>query len=64
MPPRRFYIKFSGSAWDVPAETPEEAVEYVRKSGYENYATTSALEIGVDVDELGWPIEKQEPGKP
>lgn len=58
-PERRFYIKFSGSAFDIRAETPEQAVAQIRKI-LDCYATITTLEIGKDVDELGWPIRKEE----
>lgn len=51
----RYYIKFSGSAWDISGETPEAAVKSIG-SHLECYATISAYEIRKDVDELGWPI--------
>jgi hypothetical protein len=58
-PKRRFYLKFSGSAFGIEADTPEQAVEQIRKI-LDCYATITTLEIGVDVDELGWPIRKEE----
>lgn len=55
---RRFYVKFSGAAFGIEGSTPEEAIAQVRKIA-EVYASFHALEIGVDVDEQGWPIERE-----
>jgi hypothetical protein len=52
---KRYYIKFSGSAFDVPAPSPELAWEQIR-GHLDVYCTPTILEIGVDVDELGYPL--------
>jgi predicted alpha-1,6-mannanase (GH76 family) len=56
---RRFYLKIQGSAWDVRAETPEAAIEQIKKI-LDCYCTVSASEIGVDCDEAGWAIPDAE----
>lgn len=55
-----YYIKITGSAWDVEAATPEEAIDLLRNCTHA-YCSFTALEIGKDVDDKGWPIEKINP---
>jgi hypothetical protein len=56
---RQFYIKFSGSAFGLTADSPEQAWEQIRKN-LDVLCTPNILEIGKDVDELGWPIRKDQ----
>jgi hypothetical protein len=55
---KRFYIKISGSAWDIQASTPSEAEKAIKDYLY-CYCSMHVLEIGKDVDEKGWPIQNQ-----
>ena len=55
---RRFYIKFSGSAFDVKAETPEDAWKQIRDILYV-YSSHYVQEIGKDCDELGYEYPKE-----
>jgi hypothetical protein len=52
---KRYYLKISGSAWNIQADSPEAAIKQVRDYLHA-YCTVSALEIGVDVDENGYDI--------
>ena len=52
----RYYIKISGSAFNIEGETPEEALEII-KTHLHVYCHFQILEIGKDVDENGWPIK-------
>lgn len=54
---KQFYIKISGSAFGIEANDEKEAIEQVKKIAA-CYCSFTALEIGKDVDELGYPIEK------
>ena len=54
----RYYIKISGGAFDVAGKTPAEAWDAIR-AHCEVYCTPTILEIGKDVDEQGWPIDKK-----
>lgn len=53
----RYYIKISGAAWDIQGNTPDEAINSIRKIS-EVYCNFRALEIGKDCDELGYEIRK------
>jgi len=50
----RFYIKISGSAL-IEADTADTAIKSI-KSIASVFCIMTALEIGKDVDELGYPI--------
>lgn len=50
---KRYYLKITGSAWDVRATTPEEAIDQIRVHAH-NYCSITALEIGVECDENGY----------
>ena len=54
---KRYYIKFSGAAWNISASTPDEAWKQIRKN-LDCYCSPQFLEIGKDCDESGWPIKK------
>lgn len=56
-PQRLFYLKISGGAMNIPANNPEEAIAMI-KNHMHCYCFVQVLEIGVDVDECGWPITK------
>lgn len=55
---KRYYIKISGSAWDIQADSPEAAWKQIREH-CEAYCFYNVLEIGKDVNELGWPLKKE-----
>jgi hypothetical protein len=55
---KRFYIKFSGAAWDIRAESPEQAWKDIRDYLY-CYCTSDIQEINVDCDELGYKVLPQ-----
>ena len=52
---KRYYIKISGAAWDIQADTPEQAWESIKNFVY-CYVSHDCQEIGVDCDELGYKI--------
>jgi hypothetical protein len=55
----RYYVKISGSIWNMKAESRTDAEQQASKLPCLGaYCSVQALEIGKDVDELGWPIPK------
>lgn len=50
-----YYIKISGSAWGIEATTKEAAINEVKKIAHV-YCHFTALEIGKDVDDNGYPL--------
>ena len=50
----KYYIKFTGAAWDIEAPSKSEAVRLIEKIMH-CYCSPTAYEIGKDVDEYGYP---------
>ena len=57
---KRYYVKFSGSAWNIEADSPEDAFKQIRDHLYV-YCTHTAKEIGVDCDSNGYDFPKDKP---
>lgn len=56
---KHFYIKFSGAAWNIIADTPEAAWQQI-KDHLHVYCTPNVKEIGKDCDENGYDFPKDD----
>lgn len=54
----KYYIKFTGAAWDIEAASKPEAIRQIEKVMH-CYCSPTAYEIGKDVDEYGYPKQQE-----